>query len=475
MNCEKCGSQLPSSAIICRECKHNNAKRAVSQWRARKTSDLQAPEAATAASPASVMGPQKVGPARDSKAASRKEIAEAALLRFPRSSRSLPSNLATAPLPVPEILPQVEETLPNWRDQVKEKVRIVREKRVSDEPEIDEAPKAPIQDKNPIVESAIRRIRRAEPGPPMLVLPSRNSAQPVLWQADEGLTEIPEFEEQGRLRTAAQPTRPLAPRVEERFHTTPSGETVPKRNTKPLSVPPPPPAPPLPSTPPPKPPELRITPKINPFKASPNPDVKPITYTRPNPSGSLPKIESIVDSGLRHEAQKPFASPVAPPVAPMDMNQFATEIIEMTYAVQQMPVPDANGANLWLRTLAGACDFEIVAAAYLPLFGAYATLNTALGGESMVVMAILMATCVFVYQLVMLLIAGRTFGMAMLNLTLVNTDDEQQTITRRQKMLRAWAASLAFILLPVNLILIKLNPTGRGLPDILSGTTIAGR
>jgi uncharacterized RDD family membrane protein YckC len=479
MNCEKCGSQLPSSAIICRECKHNNAKRAVSQWRARKTSDLQASEPAAVASSATTGAATaaRFGPARDPKAVSRKEIADAALLRFPRTSRSLPSNLATAgvaePLtrPLSQPLPQEDGTLPTWRDQVKEKVRLVREKRHGDEPVLEEEAQEPPPDKNPIVASAIKRIRRAEAGPPILVLPARNSAQPVLWQADEGLTEMPDFEEHARLKSPAQPPqrqKPLAPRVEERFHTTPSGETIPKRNTKPLSAPPPPPpAAPMPSAPLPKPPELRLTPKINPFKSTPKSDVQPITYSEPAPAAPPPKPEPVVEKAEKRESRRP--------VNPVDVNQFATEIIEMTYAVHQMPVPEARVATVWLRTLAGACDFEIVAAAYLPLFGAYATLNTALGGESLVVMAILMATCVFVYQLVMLLIAGRTFGMAMLNLTLVNTDDDQLAITRRQKMLRAWAASLAFIFLPINLLIIKLNPTGRGLPDILSGTTIAGR
>jgi hypothetical protein len=144
----------------------------------------------------------------------------------------------------------------------------------------------------------------------------------------------------------------------------------------------------------------------------------------------------------------------------------------LTHSVAPLPLPEAKPATLWLRTLAGACDFEIIATAFLPLFGAYATLNTKVSIESFFVMAVLMGACVFIYQLVTLLIAGRTFGMALLGLNLVNTDDDEQPVTRRQKMLRAWAATFASLLLPLNWFITRLNRAHRSLPDLVSGTTI---
>ena len=43
MKCENCGSELVGAAIVCRQCNHNNAQGRVSQWRARRTGELQQP------------------------------------------------------------------------------------------------------------------------------------------------------------------------------------------------------------------------------------------------------------------------------------------------------------------------------------------------------------------------------------------------------------------------------------------------
>lgn len=155
-------------------------------------------------------------------------------------------------------------------------------------------------------------------------------------------------------------------------------------------------------------------------------------------------------------------------------DSFDTEIIEMPQVVSQWAVPEARPATVWLRTMAGACDFELIASAYLPLFGAYATLNTSLGTEAFFVMLVLLTTLVFIYQLATLLVADRTTGMAMLDLRLVNTDDDEMPVTRRQKMLRAWAATIAFLCPPLNLLITRLNHPNRSLPDLISGTTIVG-
>jgi uncharacterized RDD family membrane protein YckC len=122
--------------------------------------------------------------------------------------------------------------------------------------------------------------------------------------------------------------------------------------------------------------------------------------------------------------------------------------------------------------MAGATDAEIIATAFLPLFGAYAKLNTNVGPQSALLMLILLATIVFVYQLVMLTFAGRTFGMALLNLNLVNSDDESLMISNRQKVLRAISATFVFVFFPFHLIT-RLSPSRRSLPDWISGTTVA--
>jgi uncharacterized RDD family membrane protein YckC len=152
--------------------------------------------------------------------------------------------------------------------------------------------------------------------------------------------------------------------------------------------------------------------------------------------------------------------------------RLETQVIEIAQAPEPPPLPEAQPASLWVRTLAAACDFEIIATTYLPIFGAYAVLNTSLGGASFLIMLLLLSIVVFIYQMVMLKFAGRTFGMALLNLNLVNTDDETMPITQRQMQLRAAAATITFICVPLHLFT-RFNLSQRSLPDWVSGTTVA--
>jgi hypothetical protein len=99
-------------------------------------------------------------------------------------------------------------------------------------------------------------------------------------------------------------------------------------------------------------------------------------------------------------------------------------------------------------------------------------MNTAVGPQSALIMLALLSAIVFVYQLVMLAFAGRTFGMALLNLRLVNSDDESLMITRRQKILRAFTATFVFVFFPFHLVT-RLSLSRRSLPDWISGTTVA--
>src|SRR5207253_3051657 len=122
--------------------------------------------------------------------------------------------------------------------------------------------------------------------------------------------------------------------------------------------------------------------------------------------------------------------------------------------------------------LAGACAFELVAMAFLPLFASYATLNTALGRESFAILIFLLATLTFCYQLLMLSVAGRTTGMACRNLRLVNVAGGDGPISGTQKFARAVAATAAFLCPPLNLIVMQSNQQRYTLPDLLSGTAL---
>lgn len=122
-----------------------------------------------------------------------------------------------------------------------------------------------------------------------------------------------------------------------------------------------------------------------------------------------------------------------------------------------------------MRILAAACDFEIVATAYLPLFASYATLNTSYGLESLSILFVLLATLTFCYQLLTLVLADRTSGMALLNLRLVNLAGRDKPILFTQKFSRAMVATAAFLCPPLHLI---TNQKGHTLPDMSSGTTL---
>jgi uncharacterized RDD family membrane protein YckC len=168
----------------------------------------------------------------------------------------------------------------------------------------------------------------------------------------------------------------------------------------------------------------------------------------------------------------------AKPFAEVSDKHVETQVIEIAQAPETLPPPQTEPASLWARIMAGACDFEIVMTAYLPIFGSYAVLNNSFRVESSpfyestFIMLALLTAIAFSYQVVTLMFAGRTFGMAMLNLTLLNTEDESLPVTRWQKLLRAVVSTIVFVCIPLYLVA-QLNPSRRSLPDLISNTTVA--
>jgi uncharacterized RDD family membrane protein YckC len=153
--------------------------------------------------------------------------------------------------------------------------------------------------------------------------------------------------------------------------------------------------------------------------------------------------------------------------------QLRTRISEIAMAHEPSSL-ETEPAPLHARLLAGVCDFEIVFVAFLLIFGAYATSNNAasFAHGSRVLMALLLSAVVFTYQIVMLAFAGRTFGMALLKLNLVNTGDENLPVAFWRKLLRASVATIVFICFPLYLTA-WFSVSRRTLPDLVSGTTVA--
>lgn len=448
MKCESCSNELTGGAIICRVCNHNNALRGGGEGRLHRAEDVQEiihrrvgdaqPNASRASLPLTEL--PKIVPRKD---------ADNNLIHFPAVSNKLPASTQPAPKPQASTEDDADATaFPPWRAQLKEKVRQIREKRNAEMPadELDEAELDP----NPIVESALKRICWATHAPAITasISASRQGARAAAL-ARLTLTE-PEAETQ---------TKP-EPRPE-------SGIVSPKPNQVAIHTVNRHPAGRV---------ETRtLTPKVN-RDASAKPEPKPAPSSDAKvltPRTPRTKDQTTTESRTEPRTESGYAQRESVVVAVKPDKHVETQIIGISQAPEPLPLPEAEPASLWVRTLAGACDFEVIAAAYLPIFGAYATLDTSLGSESFFIMLVLLSAITFVYQLVTLLIAGRTTGMALLDLSLLNTDDEGLPVTRRQKMLRAWAAPIAFLCPPLNLIVTRLNHPHRSLPDLISGTTVA--
>jgi uncharacterized RDD family membrane protein YckC len=385
MKCESCGNELIGAAIICRACNHNNALHKRLAWRRIEPSHDQS-------TPTRASGP----PAEFPTIVPRKD-ADVNLLHFPSASNKRPE--ATPARQTVTENGSETEPHPPWRAELKERVRRIKEKRATSG---QAAPaQSPVQSpraqageanpgRNPIVESALNRIRRASQATGRL--------------GDEATGRRGDFSQSRQV--APSPNRPVAP--------------SPSRPASPS-----------------------LSPSVPSSQAPPQ-----ISVGEPSVSG--------------------------PPAGAPDIH-VETLAPEIAQALEP-PRSEAEPALLYARLLAGVCDFEIVFTAFLLIFGSYTTSNNAasFGGESRFLTALLLLAVAFIYQIVMLAFAGRTFGMALLDLDVVNTGDENLPVTLWRKMLRASAATIVFICFPLYLTT-WLNVSRRTLPDLISGTTVAQR
>ncbi len=153
MKCESCGNELIGAAIICRACNHNNAlHRRVAARRAEPRHDQPT-------------RPPDSGPPADFPTIVPRKDADVNLLHFPSALNRRPE-ATPARQTVAESDPKTE-TYPPWRAELKERVRRIKEKRATSKPA---ATQSPVQspraqdgeakpNRNPIVESALNRIR----------------------------------------------------------------------------------------------------------------------------------------------------------------------------------------------------------------------------------------------------------------------------------------------------------------------------
>ncbi len=439
MICEKCGKELPGATIVCRSCNHNNAMQRVKQWREEggkvitdsARQNIQADKDKNDRTPAIKYS------SRDS---------EGTLIKFPASTLqpgALPAHLSSRVAVDTE--PELTE-MPDWRVQVKEKVRLAKEKRLAQNFNGNSArDDEEILDSNPVVEAALKRIKRTATTIPTSTSPVVAS-RPAVRSAALARTLEPYADPEELTELTAKRTK-----IPSKLFSTPATEPRVETNRSQ---------------------QLKT-------EAPATQEMGRIPLPKPVQRGGA-RVADEVQRDFPARAKQAPEPPVRPETVPLATTDgqvqahgsrfFETQIIEIPPIVCDLPEVIIKPASTWLRTLAGACDFEIIAIAYLPIFAAYATLNTSLSNAAFVILSLLLCAFTFIYQFVTLSLAGRTFGMAILNLRIVDKEYETRTVTLRQKALRAWGASIAFICPPLNFLVMRFNRHHYSLPDLLSGT-----
>jgi uncharacterized RDD family membrane protein YckC len=390
------------AAIICRTCNHNNALHKKQAWRRPEPRHNQSTQSRAS------------GPMTELPTISPRKDNDVNLLHFPSALNKRTAHgqaqaarqTTAARLDMDESQSQSSQTgaYPPWRDELKERVRRIKEKRATSEiaaPNSSPAQPSRAQagetklGRNPIVEAALNRLRWAS-------------------REKEGRRDR---ETEGRRDGGTEDGRS---RMEDRDPR--SSILDPRSSVLRLSV--------LPS---------RSSSKTS-----------TVTSTGKGPAGAPDK-----------QADK------------QSDKQVKARVSDIARAYEPS-TPKTDPAPIYARLLAGVCDFEIVFLAFLLIFGAYATSNdaTSFAYGSRVLMALLLSAVVFTYQIVMLAFAGRTFGMALLKLNLVNAGDEGRPVTFWQKLLRASAATIVFICFPLYLTA-WFSASRRTMTDLVSGTTVA--
>ncbi|MEK7833419.1 MAG: RDD family protein [Acidobacteriota bacterium] len=491
MKCENCSTELVGASIVCRQCNHNNAQGRVGQWRARRNGEQSAAARSSATRSISPLASPAIAPKPEIKRLPIEPVSSASQRRpsvpFESKARinqaaipnSSPAQSSAASSDDPNVV-----QFPAWRSQLKDKVKEVRERRTTPASEADNQPDEAQLDPNPIVESALKRIRWSQHIQPTQIQPAQTpveQAESKPATAQEQKSAMPQITE------ARRDTNPF-----QRVEPKPESQPLPRAthsSTNPLLARKPVAQPAIR-------PELvpQLAPKSDPAQpflseAEARVEVKP-------GSGSLPAVPKIRTTGeIKQPAPSPQRSHSGPLAQPQQRtpsgslvqpprNHVETKVIGLAPSVSNLAGYAPAGAlspakprraTLWGRTLAGACDFEIVAMAYLPVFGSYAVFNTSVGYESVVILLVLLATLIFCYQLLTLTIANRTTGMAFLRLRLVNSSNREKPVTFVQKLLRAFAATAASFCPPLNFLVIQSNPQHRSLPDLISGTSLLER
>jgi uncharacterized RDD family membrane protein YckC len=310
------------------------------------------------------------------------------------------------------------ETAPSWRKRLDETIREIRERRTaeSDQRQTLARPLTP----NPLVEAAVNRIRRAE-------MPSNSAFSHTLGPMGQGAQAVARA-----IKCEDEPESA----VESHAVTLPHGAksvpammaTAPVKSNKQ--------APGVPQT-------RVVNQPISPVSPA-SPGSLASSVTTPTP-GKQPAQATATHRAHAVEAVAPdsedySASPGAPP--------------------------------LLARAAANVIDVGLIVLSYLPFLTAFTLFEAEFSRWSLYALAVIAIAAIFCYHLLTVAIAGRTSGLALCKLRLVDTASERVPPTLGQAGRRAFGATLSLLLLPLNLLVILLSLDHLSLSDYLSGTTI---
>jgi uncharacterized RDD family membrane protein YckC len=468
MKCEKCDKELPGAAVICRSCGYNNALQGISNRRQRL---------ATTA----VTDRRPTAPAQD-----------ATLIQFPVNTGNGGTRGATP----------TESNQPDWRMQVKEKVRESRTRRGQEEAATlarsGNGSSSTIT--NPFVQAAVSRIRRAVPAPPRGVahnmqataraieyheesrpVPQRQSPAPEPQRAPE-LVLTPEVQRE----PTTQPLPRLEARVEARVLPQPveapppvASHLIPEAEPAHLLAEQALPELPQPAGSTPQYAELQPMPFPGPrVEIEPAPVAAESVATQVAVPVYIPEIQAKPAYVFKRDVVRETAMTVDLPFDDLDQAVDDRKIISIDEVAEQrtdrLPKwePSRTPASLHRRILAGGIDLEIVALSFLPVFSFFALLDSGLNPRTLFMMGGSAIGLIFMYQFLMLLVAGRTCGMAVLKLDLTDVRGDCMALKRGRVFARAIGATLGVLLTPINLALVLSSAHRRSMADRFSGSIV---
>lgn len=234
--------------------------------------------------------------------------------------------------------------------------------------------------------------------------------------------------------------------------------------------------------------------------------IRPAPHSRAAVAAELapePPLESVLTSSpisRRAEAKAPTLTPVPskpalvlesftepePPIAELPEDLLSEVIVEPwpkeAEKVAAYGVTTLEAASLPKRAAAAVIDAEIIAFSLLPLFAVYFFLGGWVDAPTIYLPLTVSVVLIALYFFLTYALAGRTMGMAFMNLHLASQSATAETappaspttvtFTFQQAALRALGGTITLLVFPLNVFFLLKNYDRLSLSDSLSGTQV---